>query len=129
MKVTVDSGSCDTVMPTAECQGIPIDESDLSKRGEEYEVANGESIPNLGERRCLMMTQGSNVPKRIDFQVADVHKALLSVTRAADMGFECHLGRRGGHMLDTITQEKIPIEREGNLYTMSVWVRPFTRRE
>ena len=131
VEVTVDSGSCDTVMPAISCQGIPIDESELSKRGEEYEVANGESIPNLGERRCLMMTKNSTVPKKIVFQVADVHKALLSVTRAADMGFDCHLSKKGGYMLDTSTQERIPIERKGNLYTMTVWVKsfPFARRE
>ena len=108
-------------MPATECKGIPIEDSELSLQGEEYEVANGASIPNFGERKCLMMTRGSNVPKKILFQVADVHKALLSVTRAADMGFECHLGKKGGYMLDTVSNEKVPIEREGNLYTMTVW--------
>ena len=129
IEVTVDSGACDTVLPTDECNGITIQESAQSKQGMEYEVANGETIPNLGERRCIMMTEGSQIPKRIAFQVADVHKPLLSVTRAADMGYQCVLGRNGGWLQDSQSSERIPIRRKGNLYVMKVWVReaPFSR--
>ena len=76
-----------------------------------------------------MMTENSTTPKRIAFQVADVHKALLSVTRAADMGFSCTLGKTGGWLQDEVSHEKIPIRRKGNLYVMKVWVKesPFTR--
>ena len=76
-----------------------------------------------------MMTQGSNTPKRIAFQVADVHKPLLSVTRAAAMGYQCTLGKEGGWLWDGETKEKIPIQRKGNLYIMRVWVKecPFSR--
>ena len=62
-------------------------------------------------------------PRHITFQVADVHKALLSITRAADAGYECHLGQRGGCLLDVYTGEKIPIARKGSLYVMKAWVR------
>ena len=129
IEVTVDSGACDTVIPTEECKEIKIHESAQSKAGMEYEVANGETIPNLGERRCLMMTENSTTPKRIAFQVADVHKALLSVTRAADMGYQCVLGKTGGWLQDESSSENIPIIRKGNLYVMRVWVRecPFQR--
>ena len=46
-----------------------------SQRGMEYEVATGEPIPNLGEKRCEMWTEGASSPKSIAMQVADVHKA------------------------------------------------------
>ena len=75
--VTVDSGACVTVMPSGLCPGVSIVDNDLSKSGVEYEVANGESIVNLGESRCKVMTVGSMIPKQITFQVADVHKPLL----------------------------------------------------
>ena len=128
LEVTVDSGACDTVIPTDVCKEIKLQESAQSKQGMEYEVANGETIPNLGERRCLMMTQGSMAPKRIAFQVADVHKPLLSVTRAADMGYQCVLGKSGGWLQDSQSDERIPIQRKGNLYVMKVWVKecPFS---
>ena len=123
IEITVDSGACVTVMPRALCPGISILQNRLSREGVEYEVANGAHIPNLGERRCEMMTIGSNVGKRITFQVADVHKPLLSVTDCADMGFDCHLGEKGGHLIDRQTEERIPLERRENLYVMRAWIR------
>ena len=123
IEVTVDSGACDTVMPLSLCSDIPRHESEQQRSGLEYEVANGACIRNEGERRCLMMTKYANGPKRIVFQVADVHKALLSITRIADAGYECHLGARGGRLLDVHTGETIPIARKGNLYVMKASVK------
>ena len=93
LDVTVDSGACVTVMPSGLCPGIQIMENDLSRNGVENEVANGESIANLGEKRCQVMTIGSMSPKKIVFQIADVHKPLLSVTACSDMGYDCYLGK------------------------------------
>ena len=121
--VTVDSGACITVMPPGLCMGIPIFDNDLSRAGVEYEVANGESIPNLGERQCQVMTVGSMTPKKITFQVAEVHKPLLSVAACSDMGFDCFLGQDGGTLKDRVTGECIPLERHGSLYSLKMWVR------
>ena len=70
-----------------------------------------------------MTTVGSVVWKRITFQVADVHKPLLSVTDCADMGFDCYLGKRGGFLLDVGSWERIRLERRGNFYIMETWRR------
>ena len=46
-----------------------------------------------------MLDAHAGVPlfsKKIIFQVADVHKPLLSVTRAADAGFDILLAKEGG---------------------------------
>lgn len=123
IEVTVDSRACDTLMPLSLWSDIPRHESEQQRSGLEYEVANGACIRNEGERRCLMMTQDANGPKRIVFQVADVHKALLSTIRIADAWYECHLGARGGRLLDVHTGETIPIARKGNLYVMKAWVK------
>ena len=122
IEVTVDSGACETVMPASMCTGIYIHKSSCS-HGAEYEVANGASIPNLGERRCLLMSLGSNVAKSIVFQVADVHKPLLSVSRCADMGFKCILEKESGYLEHHETGECIPLHRRDNLYHMRVWVK------
>ena len=123
IEVTVDSGACDTVMPLSLCSDITLRESEQQRSGLESEVANGASIRNEGERRCLMMTRNARGPKNIAFQVADVRKALLSITRAADAGYECHLNSHGGYLLDTYTGEKVPIARKGNLYVMRALVK------
>ena len=123
IEITVDSGACETVMPMSLCRGISVLTSKQQVEGVEYEVANGETIPNLGERRCLMMTSGSQQCKKISFQIADVHKPLLSISKVADLGFDCVLGKHGGYLIDTVTGEKIPLHRRDNLYVLKAWVK------
>ena len=123
IEITIDSGACDTVMPMRLCGHISVMETEDSKRGMVYEVANGEEIPNLGERHCLLMTEDSQNPKAIVFQVADIHKPLLSVSRCADLGFQCVMGKHGGQLVDEESGEIIPLHRRGNLYVMRAWVR------
>jgi hypothetical protein len=131
IELTADTGACDTVIPKDMCPGIPVVPSFQSMNGMEYEVASGESIPNLGERRCEMWTEGAEAPKGISMQVADVHKALLSLSRCADMGFESRFGSAFGCLIDTVTGEVVPLQRKGNLYVLRAWIRaaPFGRQE
>ena len=131
VELTADTGACDTVIPRTMCEGIPIEPSYQSLHGMEYEVASGQAIPNLGERRCEMWTDGAVAPKAISMQVADVHKALLSLSRCADMGFESRFGSAFGCLIDTVTGEAIPLQRKGNLYVLKAWIRaaPFGRQD
>ena len=128
---TADSGACDTVIPRAMADVIPIMPSLASLRGMEYKVANGQSIPNLGERRCLIWTEGATESKKINMQVADAHKGLLSLSRCAGMGLESRLGRRAGALVCETTGEVLPLARKGNLYVLRVWVKaaPFGRQD
>ena len=128
--MTVDSGACDTVMPLSMCEGIDVIPSLASLRGMNYEVANGQLIPNLGERRCEMITPGSKRHKSITFQVADVHKPLLSVSSVASMGYECILNKDGGWLINRAAHEAIPLQRKGNMYVFTCWLRksPFGRQ-
>ena len=121
IEITIDSGACDTVMPRGMCAHISMISTPLT--GLEYEVANGAGLPNLGERRCLMMTENSEMMKKIAFQCADVHKALLSVGKLADCGYECVLGKQGGVLRDVATGDTIPLHRRENLYVMKAWVK------
>ena len=58
--------------------------------------------------------------KHIAFQCADVHKALLSVSRLADQGYECTLGKLGGVLRDVDTGDFTPLRRRDNLNVMRV---------
>ena len=64
-------------------------------------------------------------------QVADVHKALLSLSRCADMGFESRFGKVAGCLIDAESGEVVPLVRRGNLYILKCWIRaaPFGRPE
>lgn len=133
LEVTVDSGACDTVMPASMAKHIKVLESRKSKAGHTYEAANGNTIDNLGERICLMSTEGTAEHRVVRFQVADANKALLSITKLADMCYDCLLGKQGGYLVDTVNGDRIPTERRGTLYTMRLWVKDasagFTRPE
>ena len=107
IEVPVDSGTCVTVMPKGMCSGINVLENSLSREGGEYEVANRQAIPNLGERRCEVLTAGSTRAKRITLQLAAVHKPLMSITACADMGFDFFLVPEGRMLWDRHTHEVI----------------------
>ena len=77
----------------------------------------------MGVRKCQVSTEGCTTDKLMHFNVADIRKPLLSITKVADMGFECILGKHGGYLMDTHNGEWIPIDRKGNLYTMKLWIR------
>ena len=103
VELTADTGACDTVMPRAMAQCIPIQPSLQSRSSMMYEAADGNEILNLGKRRCVMWTEGASASRKIHFQVADAHKALLSLSRCADIGFENRFGRRAGVLIDEVT--------------------------
>ena len=79
------------------------------------------------------MTENLDTMKRIVFHCADVHKLLLSVSRLADQGYECTLGKLGGVLRDVDTGDMIPLHRRDNLYVMRAWIKQddsgFPRRE
>ena len=119
----VDSGAVETVTGEDMTPHIEIPDGAARLEGIKYEVANGETLPNHGERHCLLMTEDSHVCKKIVFQCADIHKPLLSVSRCADLGFQCILGKYGGQLVDESSGETIPLHRRGNLYVMRAWAR------
>ena len=66
---------------------------------------------------------GAGSSMMMHLQVADIHRPLLSLSRAADQGFRSHLDWYRGYLEDVKTGETIPIQRRGNLYIMQTWVR------
>ena len=130
-ELTTDTGACDTVVPRLRCPSIPIMPSPQSKQGMKSEFATGQPIPNSREKRCDMWTAGASQPKTIKMQVAALHKALLSPSRCAVIGFESRFGVMMGFLSYTTTNEVIPSQRSGNLYTSQAWIRaaPFGRPE
>ena len=59
----------------------------LFQVGVEYEVANGGVIVNLGERRATVKTKmDSDASFIMYFQVVEVHKPLLAVSRLVEAG-------------------------------------------
>ena len=127
IEIIVDSGACDTVMPTKLCPHISMIATAKSRSGFEYEVANGDGLLDMGERRCYTMTESSGTMKRSALQCASVYKALPSVSRLADRGCECTLRKLGGILRDIDTGDLVTLHRRYNLYVMRAWVNKMTR--
>ena len=51
LEITVDSGACDTVLPTGMLSSINVVSTEASRNLETYEVADGCTIVNEGEKR------------------------------------------------------------------------------
>ena len=83
IEIIVDSGACDTALPSNMLSSIRTERTEASRAGEEYEVANGHALLNDGQKRCIMMTPRSSEPKGIIFQASDAHKPLMSVSSMA----------------------------------------------
>ena len=120
---TVDSGASEHVVPPTVADHVRLDAG--PKKGIEYEVANGESIHNLGERRCIVGNDFNTTLNRINLQVTEVHKPLLSVARMVDSGQRVVFDQAGSYIEDTKTGDRIPVDRRGGIYEMRLWAKQY----
>ena len=123
MKVTVDSGAAESVIPELEETRYP-----KSKHAQDifYSTASGEPILNLGEQRIPMWTANGR-PCAMTFQACDVMKPLASVKRMVEAGNAVVFApdEWGGSFVvncDTLEEEQLR-EEDGN-YVLDVWVPP-----
>ena len=78
IQVIIDSGSNVPVMPVALAEKYSVKESRVSKAGVSYAVANGNQIPNLGEKFFPVVTKEGTL-RGYQSQCADVTSVLQSV--------------------------------------------------
>ncbi len=81
----MDSGATVPVlMPTAGKE-YPVQESEASRAGVEYEIANGDTLANLGEKMMAVLTKEGTL-RGYKSQVANVSKNLQSVRALLSSG-------------------------------------------
>ena len=129
IEAILDSGASVIVIPPHFGRGYEIQPGEASKAGVRYEVANGEEIPNLGEKNLLVMTE-EGTWRGLKAQVAEVTKALQSVRGLVKAG---HLvvfgdGEDGcqHYILNKITGEVNNVADDGINYLMRMHVVPPT---
>ena len=86
VELAVDSGASETVIPPDLLQFVDTPPSEASRRGVMYEVANGQRIPNLGEKLFVGASHTEGHMRNIKAQVCDVSKQLMSVSRLVKAG-------------------------------------------
>jgi hypothetical protein len=90
-------------------------------------------MDNLGEKNVRFRGQNSSAVSSFMFQVTDVGKPPASVSRILDRGNNVVVSRKGSHIMNEATGEKIPIQEEKGTFVMEVeFIEPavpdFTRQ-
>lgn len=122
IEMAVDSGASETVLPPDQLTSVVLEEGAAKKRGVSYEVANGDQIPNLGERRFQGVTDQGHV-RGITAQVCEVNKPLLSVSKLVAQGNRVVFEAQGSYVQDTSTGERLWLAESGGMYSLKLWVR------
>ena len=81
----MDSGASETVIIEDMLPNIPIKQGGASRRGVQYEVANGVRIPNIGEKNFQGYSEEGTV-RSIATQVCELNEGLLSVRKVVRAG-------------------------------------------
>ena len=122
IKMAVDSGATETVMGEDMLTCTETKIGAAAKRGVEYEVANGVTIPNLGEKTFSFQT-AEGAERKITAQICDVNKGLLSVVKMVNAGNTVVFTKDGSFIEDDVTGERIAINEENGMYVLSMWVK------
>ena len=117
----VDSGASETVIPDDMLESIPLQPSESARKGVQYEVANGERLPNLGEKMVMGVTEQEGLKRTIKAQVCPVNKPLLSVHRLVQAGNTVVFGPQGAFIRDAEGGD-IWLEEGGGMYHLRMWV-------
>ena len=121
IRLTVDSGAGETVVPPSEAPNVLTVEGD--RKGCRYEVANGEVIRNLGVKQCSVVTNDGGVPKNINLQVADVHKGLLSVIELVKSGHRVVFDDEWSFIEDKDSGWRDTIDQKEDEFELVAWVK------
>ena len=126
---TVDSGASEAVIGLNALEGVPLTQGVAARNGVKYECANGAVIENLGQKQFVGTWFESEYDERgisrpMIAQVTSVNKALLSVGRLEEGGYDVHFGgAENSYILDKSTGEWMWMVKEGSVYTLELWVK------
>jgi len=121
--MVIDSGASAPVMPPSKGKAYPLESSEGSRRGAEYECANGAALANLGQKRMPVMTAEGTL-RGYSTQCADVSKPLQSVRHLCKNHHTVVFDETGSYIHNKLTDEVNWIVDDGLNYTMEVWVVP-----
>ena len=126
IELAVDSGATESVVHEDMATNIATVPGEASRRGVSYKVANGEQLPNLGEKIFEAVSE-NHVLRKMTAQVCDVDTGLLSVSKAVEQGnrvvFDNTGNGQGSYIEDKETGEFMPIQLKGGMFMLKLWVR------
>ena len=131
--ITLDSGCCDHVADIIDIPGYQnhIQPSPGSRRGQNFVVGNGERLPNEGQIEVNMQANDDKEFFSV-FQVAEVTRPLMSISRICEQGFVCVFDVNGAKVMNQQGETVCTFGRDGGLYTGKLKLKsptPFTRQD
>ena len=123
----LESGASVTVIPQHVASGYGIHESAASKAGVQYEVANGDEIPSLGEKLFAVVTEEGTV-RGMRSRVAEISKVLQFVRALVRTGHVVVFGDGESgtehYIMNRATDECNAVRDVGVKYLMMLYVDP-----
>ena len=121
MVLTVDSGASETVVPPHIARNLPLLPS--PKVGTEYEVADGGAVINLSERQGeIKLSADGPSAFLMSFQVVEVHKPLLAVSRLPEASHRVVFDKDDPHIMLN-TGARLPMTCRGGTYEIEIWIK------
>ena len=120
IEFAVDSGASETVVGPDMLPSIETKEGAQKRRGVTYEIASGDRIDNLGEKRFIASSD-NEVMRKLTAQVVDVNQPLLAVRGMVCTGHRVVFDSEGSYIEDTISKEYILLHDDGKMYTLRLW--------
>ena len=134
VRFCVDSVAGETVMAEEDRPEVETKESWGSKRGQSYEVANGDEIDNEGEKtfvaHMLTINGADSGGRGIVAQVCKVHRPLMSVKKICNNRQKVVFDEEGSYVDNTKTKLRTPLREEGCVCVFDMlgpsWATKFT---
>ena len=108
VRVGLDSGAATSVCPKSFAIDYPTIATAESEAGQEFRVANGQTIRNEGLVRPVVYTDSGGV-RRLELTKTDVHKVLLAAGKMVRQGQIVHLEFGNCYVQDPETGEKLEV--------------------
>ena len=127
IEITLDSGCVEHVMDLGDAPGYGafLAESDGSKRKQNFIVGNGQKVPNEGQLLLNLEKDGGGDRKlQSTFQIAEVTRPLMSVSRVCDQGLTCTFSNSHALVLDKNGKTVVKFERRSGLYIARMRQKP-----
>jgi len=130
-EVALDSGSMEHVCDEMDTPGYTLEESEGSKKGQNFIVGDGNRIPNQGQKELnLQPEERQNCKIKSVFQIARVTRPLMSVGKICDAGMKVEFDAEKAVVKNSAGKEICMFLRKpGGLYTCKMKLKsPFHRQ-
>ena len=127
--ITMDSGCSVFVVPSDWVCMFAMEESEGSRRGQQYTAAanDGKPILNEGQKTIRFVTKDGQ-KKKVLCQVAKVNKILASIAGICDNNNHVLFRADGGDIIHLADNKKTPFRRNGNICSGRLGPQPTLAR-